>query len=148
MWVCAWSLQLCPTLCDHMYDSVSGPSVHGILHARILELVARPSSRGSSRPMDQTFVFCISCTAGEFFTHWATFVMSIIQVKTMIKSNTVGKTGKMYKTQCCWEMPTMLILMYELVIVYNFISILENSLAIPNNIDNDASSDLEISSWK
>ena len=43
--------------------------VHGTLQARILELVAFPFSRGSSRPRDQTQV---SCTAGRFFTSWAT----------------------------------------------------------------------------
>ena len=31
--------QLCPTLCDSRYCSLSGPSVHGILQARILEWV-------------------------------------------------------------------------------------------------------------
>ena len=33
--------------------------VHGILRARILEWVAMPFSRGSSRPRDQTHVSCI-----------------------------------------------------------------------------------------
>ena len=42
---------------------------HGILQARILEWVAIPFSRGSSRPRDQTQV---SCIAGRFFTDWAT----------------------------------------------------------------------------
>ena len=37
--------QSCPTLCDPM-----DYSVHGILQARILEWVAVPFSRGSSRP--------------------------------------------------------------------------------------------------
>ena len=37
-------------------------SVHGILQARILEWVAIPFSRGSSRPRDG------NCTAGRFFT--------------------------------------------------------------------------------
>ena len=41
----------------------------GILQARILEWVAMPFSRGSSQPRDQTQV---SCTAGRFFTIWAT----------------------------------------------------------------------------
>ena len=50
------------------YNS-SGSSVHGILQARILEWVAIPFSRGSSRPRDQTQV---SCTASAFFTIWAT----------------------------------------------------------------------------
>ena len=40
--------QLLPTLCDSMYHSLPGSSVHGILQARSLEWVAMPSSRGSS----------------------------------------------------------------------------------------------------
>ena len=40
VWVCAKSLQLCPTLCDPMDCSPPGPSVHGTLQARILEWVA------------------------------------------------------------------------------------------------------------
>ena len=39
--------------------------VHGFTQARILEWVAMPSSRGSSRPRDQN---CLSCIAGRFFT--------------------------------------------------------------------------------
>ena len=45
--------------------SLEGSSVHGILQARILEWVARPSSRGSSKPRGQTWV---SCIVGRFFT--------------------------------------------------------------------------------
>ena len=52
--------QLCPTLCDPI-DRI----VHGILQARILELVASPFSRGSSQPRDRTQ---ISHVAGGFFT--------------------------------------------------------------------------------
>ena len=55
--VCVFSVaQLCLTLCDPMdCNSVPpGPSVHGILQARILEWVAMPSSRGSSWSRDQT----------------------------------------------------------------------------------------------
>ena len=37
----------------------------GILQARIVELVAMPSSRGYSQPRDETQV---SCIAGRFFT--------------------------------------------------------------------------------
>ena len=44
----AQSLQSCPTLCNPMDSSPPGSSVHGILQARTLEWVARPSSRGSS----------------------------------------------------------------------------------------------------
>ena len=61
--------QLCPTLCDPIDYSPPGSYVHGILQAKILEGVAIPISRGSSWPRDQTQVFC---TAGRFFTIWAT----------------------------------------------------------------------------
>ena len=53
--------------------SPPGSSVHGILQARMLEWVAVPSSRGSSRPRDQTHIPSISCIAVRFFTHWATW---------------------------------------------------------------------------
>ena len=52
-------IQSCPTLCNPM------DTVHVILQARILELVAFPFSRGSSQPRDQTQV---SCIAGRFLT--------------------------------------------------------------------------------
>ena len=58
--------QLCPTLRPHRQP---GSSVHGIFQARLLEWVAIPFSRGSSRPRDQIQV---SCIAGELFTVWAT----------------------------------------------------------------------------
>ena len=45
-------LQSCLTLCDPMDCSLPGLTVHGILQARILEWVAMPSSRGSSRLRD------------------------------------------------------------------------------------------------
>ena len=45
----AKSLQSCLTLCDPMDCNPPGSSVHGILQARMLEWVAMPSSRGSSR---------------------------------------------------------------------------------------------------
>ena len=46
--------QSCLTLCEPTYCSPPGSSVHGVLQARILERVTMPSSRGSSRPRDQT----------------------------------------------------------------------------------------------
>ena len=45
-----------PILCDLMDCSLPGSSVHGILETRILEWVAMPFSRGSSRPRDHTWV--------------------------------------------------------------------------------------------
>ena len=60
------SCLLCLTLCNPMDCSPPGFSLHGILQARILEWVAIPFSRGSSRPRDQTQ---FSCIAGKFFYH-------------------------------------------------------------------------------
>ena len=65
--------QSCPTLCDPMDCSPPGSSVHGIFQERILEWVAISFSRGSSRPGHQICVFCVSCTAGGFFTTSATW---------------------------------------------------------------------------
>ena len=44
--------------------------VHGVLQARILEWVAIPFSRGSSRPKDQTLVSCASCIDRRILYHW------------------------------------------------------------------------------
>ena len=65
----AWAAQSCPTLCDPMDCSLPGSSVHAIVQAWILQGVAVPFSRGSSRPKDRTQV---SHTACRFFTVWAT----------------------------------------------------------------------------
>ena len=54
-----------PILSDPIDSSPPGSSVHGILQARILERVAIPFSRVSSRPRDRTRV---SCVADRFFT--------------------------------------------------------------------------------
>ena len=60
--VCARVLSLsCVWLCDPLDCSPPGSSVRGILQARILEWVAISSSRGSSRPRDQTWVSRVSC---------------------------------------------------------------------------------------
>ena len=71
--VYAQLLQSCLTLCDPMNCSLPGFSGHGILQARIMEWVAISYSKGSSWPRDQTCVSCVSCIAGKFFTHWATW---------------------------------------------------------------------------
>ena len=66
--MCAKSPQLCSTLWNPMDCSPSGSSVHGILQARILEWVVRPSSRESSWPRDGTSISCVICIAGGCFT--------------------------------------------------------------------------------
>ena len=62
----AKSLQSCLTLCDPVDCSLPGSSVPGILQARILEWVAMPSSRESSRPGYQT---CFSCIGKQVLYH-------------------------------------------------------------------------------
>ena len=68
-WVKVLVSQSCLTLWDPMDCSLPGPSILGILQARLLEWVAIPFSRGSSLPQDRTWVSCIS---GRLFTIWAT----------------------------------------------------------------------------
>ena len=58
--------QSCLTLCDPMDCSPPGSPVQGVYQARILEWVAMPSSRGSSRPRDWNQV---SHIAGGFFSY-------------------------------------------------------------------------------
>ena len=67
-WSCCYCLvaKLCPTLRAPVDCSCQAPPSMGILQAGILQWVAIPSSRGSSRPRDQTCVSCTSCTAGRF----------------------------------------------------------------------------------
>ena len=52
--------------------SPPGSSVHGILHARTLEWVAIPFSRGSSRPKDRTWISSIEGFFFFFLTYRAT----------------------------------------------------------------------------
>ena len=66
----AKSLQSYPTLCDSMDCSPPGSSVHRILQARILEWIAMPSSRGSSRPKDGTRISYISCFGRWVLYHY------------------------------------------------------------------------------
>ena len=51
--------QACPTLCDPMDCSLPVSSVCGLLQARILEWVAIPFSRGSSRTREKTQIDCV-----------------------------------------------------------------------------------------
>ena len=60
--------QSCLALCSPLDCSPPSSSVHGIFQARVLQWVAIPFSRGSSRPRDQTCISSDSCTAGGFFT--------------------------------------------------------------------------------
>ena len=65
------------TLCNPV-DCSPLSSIHGILQTRMLEWVAIPFSRGSSRPKDWTQV---SCTVGRFCTVWATREAPSLHIK-------------------------------------------------------------------
>jgi len=65
--------QSCPALCDSMDCSPPNSSVHGLFPIWMLDWIAMSFSRESSRPRDQTRVFCISCTGRWILYHWATW---------------------------------------------------------------------------
>ena len=82
---CGMRAQLCLTLCDPVECSPPGSSVHGILQARVLEWVAISFSRGSSPPRDRTSISYVSWLAGGFFTTSATWEVSLLSFKTLVK---------------------------------------------------------------
>ena len=84
----------CLTLCDPMDYSPPGSSVRGILQARILEQVAIPFRRESSRTRGQTQV---SCIADRFFTDWVTREALPI-VKTLENDDQAYITSVEWKT--------------------------------------------------
>ena len=61
--------QSCLTICDPMDCSPPGFSIHKVLQARILEFATISFARACFQPRYQTW---ISCSAGGFFTIWAT----------------------------------------------------------------------------
>ena len=65
----ARSLWLGPTLCNAMDCSPPGSSVHGILHTRVLEWVAMPTSRGSFQPRNGTRISHVSCIGLRVLYH-------------------------------------------------------------------------------
>ena len=59
-------IQLCTTFWDPMDCSPPGFSVHGI--GKNTGVGCQASSRGSSQTRDWTYISCVSCIAGRFFT--------------------------------------------------------------------------------
>ena len=70
MCICA---QSCLALCNRMDYSPPGSSVHGVSQARILELVAISSFRGSSQSNDGIRISCISCIGKRILHHYTTW---------------------------------------------------------------------------
>ena len=64
--------------------NLSSSSVHGILQAKIVEWIAISFSRGSYRPRNWTWVFCI---AGRWFTNWTMREAPIIICEVKGKSS-------------------------------------------------------------
>ena len=58
-----------PTLFDLMDYNLPGPSINGLLQARILELVVISSSRGSPLSRDRTRVSWVSCIGRQILYH-------------------------------------------------------------------------------
>ena len=94
--VCAESLQLCPlSLCNIMFYSLPGSSVHGILQARTLEWAAFPSPGDLPHPGVQ----CESSTlAGGFFITSATWE-ALLSHLSLIKSPRGGLYGQYFVKQ-------------------------------------------------
>ena len=70
MEVAVFVAQSYPALSNPVDRSPAGSSVCGILQARILEWVAMPSSRRSSRPRDWTRISWVSCIGRWILYHW------------------------------------------------------------------------------
>ena len=90
-WCSSESCMLCAQVASVMSDSyeptdcsLSGSSVHGILQARMLEWVAIPFSRGSSRPRDQTHISYVSCIGKQVLYHWCHLGSPKITLSLMI----------------------------------------------------------------
>ena len=90
--VCAQLLPPCPTLCDPTDRSPPGFSVHGILHARILEWVSTPSSNVSVKihhPSNigwsrQCFVVQQECAFGGAFLNPILYIFPLIWADFML----------------------------------------------------------------
>ena len=82
--------QLCPTLCNPKDCNLPGSSVQGISQARILDWAAISFSRGSSRPRDQTLIFCIGRILyhqGSLMKHRVSGMKHYPSFKTTPKAN-------------------------------------------------------------
>ena len=81
-------LQSWSTLCNPMDYSQPGSSVHRIHQAIILEWMALPSSRGSSRPKDRTHIsLCLPALAGMFFTTvaiWEAYIYIYMYIYSLL----------------------------------------------------------------
>ena len=83
-------VQSCPTLWNPWTVAHKSPLSIRFPRKRMLNWVAMPSSRGSSWPRDRT---SISCLAGEFSYHWATWEVHKLEYSAMKKKEILGGGG-------------------------------------------------------
>ena len=118
--------QSCLPLWDPMNFCPPGSFVHGDSPGQEywLEWVAMPSSRGSSQPRGRTQV---SCTAGGFFTVWATGKLwyRLDSIVVFIFKH-LYISGSMGSNLCCLSHP------YSFVQIYNTYKIF-SELLFPNH---------------
>ena len=102
-------LQSCLTLCKPMDCSLPGSSVHEILQARILEWVVIPSSRGSSRPRDQSHVSYVSCIGRWVLHHWCHLGSHMetqeTQVRSLGREDPLEEGLETHSSILAWEIP-------------------------------------------
>ena len=84
MCMCAKSLHQRLTVCNLVNYSLPGCSGHEILQARILEWVAMPSSKGSSRSRDRTCVSYVSCIGSWVIYHQRHWGNSFVTKKVKV----------------------------------------------------------------
>ena len=90
--------QLCPTLCDSRYCSLSGPSVHGILQARILEWVVISPPGDLSNP--ETELVSPEMERG-FFTTEPSGNIKVVQIyKQILYASRVVKLKNYLEKNC------------------------------------------------
>ena len=76
-------------------------TVHGILQAFLLKLVAVPFSRGSSQPRAQTK---ISCIAGGFFANWAIREAPVLpSVGSIVHHSSLANTWNVFTSLCIFS---------------------------------------------
>ena len=93
-----WSVtQLCPTLCDPMDYSPSGPSVQGISQSRILEWLPLPSPGDLPDPGIEPASLASPMLAGRLFTAvppGKPFLSALMLSLVMLKEMRCGKSIK------------------------------------------------------
>ena len=98
--VCVRNHFSCVRLCDPMDWGPPGSSVHGTLQARILEWLAISSSRGYSRPRDQTRISYVSCTGRQVLYHECHLGSPFVYRKKQVSASNTFKKNLSLALHC------------------------------------------------